>query len=511
MSTETKPAKQRLRHFFALAAALAFAVGSHAAQGQHEPDGAATDGTVHDAGAQTRIGIPPDELAGEQPDVPDVPRLDDPDDGELPEGGDRAFLAAVVSAGGARDEGFRVGDQELEDTSYVVTPTLLFLNRPSERAELAIGYAPEIESFQDHPELDAVHHAAGLLWRFDPSDRSRISFGASLLDGEDPSRHLDGLIVLLPRTPYTQARAHVDLARRWRFTGLSLHVGRTDTEIEGTEGLLGSGVDQTDDYAMLTLEQMAGRRTDLFASYSYLDPTPGPDAPADEQGLLPGVLTEPIQTLQLGFTRRLTRLVTLEIAGGLLDDGREPAEDEDRYTYIASGEIRREGDELTFRVRYDRSLLSLTQTIPAAGGGAAGPAPPSAALHDSLAHTATLDFEIRPGPYLRWQQLVRATLAELDDVDGAGGATLAAEDIETIALTSRLILPATRRFAVYAQVDHFETQGGFFAPDEGVGAADRSRTRYGAGLIVGISGPPAAWGIREEPALLLRTLRPDRY
>ena len=361
MSTETKLAKRRFhRHLLALAAALAFAVASYAAQGQ-EPGGTAADGDPRDAAAQTRIGTPPGV-------EPDVPRRDDPDDGELPEGGDRAFLAAVVSAGAARDEGLRVGDEELEDTSYVVTPTLLFLNRPSERAELAIGYAPEIESFQEHPELDAVHHAAGLLWRFDPSDRSRISLGASLLDGEDPSRHLDGLIVLLPRTPYTQGRAFIDLAQRWRFTGLSLQLGRTDTEIEPSEGLFGSGVDQTDDYAMLTLERTLSRRTDLFASYAYIDPTPGPDAPTDEQGLLPGVLTEPIQSVLLGLTGRLTRRVTLEIAGGLLDDGLEPAEGERRYSWLASGEILREGDELTFRLRYDRSLLSLTPTIrPPAG------------------------------------------------------------------------------------------------------------------------------------------------
>lgn len=504
MSTETK--RRSFRHLLVLAAALAFAVGSHGVHGQ-QPDGDAAPGeTAQDTDPQTRIGTPPDELEGEEPEVPDLPRLDDPDDGELPAGGDRAFLSAVLSAGAARDEGFQVGAQELEDTAYVVTPTLLFLNRPSERAELAIGYAPEIERFEDHPELDAVHHAAGLLWRVDPTEQTRISIGASLLDGEDPSRHLDGLIVLLPRAPYTQGRAYIDLQRRWRFTGLQFQVGRTDTEIEAAEGLFGSGIDQTDDYAMLTLERTVGRRADIFASYSYIHPTPGSDAPTDEQGsLLPGVLTEPIQSLLLGFNRRMTRRVTLEIAGGLLDDGRDRVEGEDRYTWLASGEIQREGDELNVRVRYDRSLLSLTPTIPAAGG-AGGPAPPSVALHESLSHTATVEFEVRPGPYLRWQQLVRATRAELDEIEGSA---LAAEDIETIALTSRLIVPATRRFALYGQVDHLEQQGGFFAPDEGAG--ERSRTRYGAGLIIGISGPPAAWGIRQEPALLLRTLRPDRY
>ena len=96
---------------------------------------------------------------------------------------------------------------------------------------------------------------------------------------------------------------------------------------------------------------------------------------------------------------------------------------------------------------------------------------------------------------------MRATRAELADRD----------DLETVALTSRLVVPAGRRFGVYAQVDHFEQRGGLGAGDDGEGEDGRSRTRWGIGLIVGVGGPPAAWGIREEPALLLRTIRPDRY
>lgn len=420
------------------------------------------------------------------------------------EGGDRLWLSTTLEVGAAHDTGVETGGadggEELGETAYRAMPSLLLVGRPSGRTELSIGYQPEIERFEERSEYDAVHHAAGALYRFAPSERTLIQGGASWLDGEDPSRHLDGLVLLLPRTPYRQGRVHLDLERRWARTAVRFHVARTDTLIEPAGELLPDGVDQTDDAAALGLEWAASRRTTLTGTYSYVDPSQDRDlvAPGAE---LPAAVSGPVQTLLLGFSRDMSRRVVLDLAAGWLRQDRTVAERAaglDEGSWLASGEIRRRGDVLSLRLRYDHSLLTLG---PAAGSGpltgtGTGTPAPTGALRDSVAHTVTFGFELRPADWLRWEQRLWGTRAEIEG-DGGG------DDLDAIAVTSRLVFPVADRFGIYARLDHFD-QSGLGATEAG----DLSRTRWSAGLIVGLGGPPSSWGLRAEPALLLQTLRP---
>lgn len=463
-----------------------------------------------DPGADPAGGEPEGAAGGDDPfgdpfGGPAAPR-------EAGEGGGRLWLSTSIELGAAHDTGLETGaGEEVGEDVYEAVPTVLLLARPSERAELSIGYQPEIERFPDRPELDAVHHAAGALYRFSPSERTLIQGGASWLDGEDPSRHLDGLVLLLPRTPYRQGRAHLDLERRWQRTALRFHVSRTDTLIEPAGALLPVGVDQTDDAGALGLEWSASRRTVLTASYSYVDPTQDPELVARaEAGELPPPVTAPVQSLLLGFSREMSRRVVLDLAAGWLRQDRsalERAAGADDGSWLASGEIRRLGDVLSLRLRYDHSLLTLG---PGAGSGpitgpGGGVPTPAGALRDSVAHTATFSFELEPARWVRWQQRLWATRAELD-----GG-----DDLDAWAATTRLVFPAGDRFGLYARLDYFD-QAGFGETGlepAGPGPAgsdptDVSRTRWSAGVIVGLGGPPSTWGLREEPTLLLRTLRP---
>ena len=105
---------------------------------------------------------------------------------------------------------------------------------------------------------------------------------------------------------------------------------------------------------------------------------------------------------------------------------------------------------------------------------------------------------------VRWQQRLWATRAEIEGgADGGGG------DLDALAATTRLVFPAGDRFGLYARLDYFD-QTGFDPPvsDPASDPAGFSRTRWSAGVIVGLGGPPSTWGLREEPTLLLRTLRP---
>lgn len=527
MSTERTPAANRLLRP-ALAALIALAVAVPAAalaagrdSARQDPGDGTEDTATADARDPQRPGDPIGPAGPERPrnqppqplpDAADEPegRIDDDDPfaaagaREQLEGGDRLVLSTSLELGAAHDTGVETdGGEEIGETAYRALPTVLLLGRPSGRTEISIGYQPEIERFEERSELDAVHHAAGGLYRYTPSERSLFQAGVSWLDGEDPSRHLDGLVLLLPRTPYRQGRAHLDLERRWQRTAVRFHVARTDTLIEPAGDLLPVGVDQTDDVAALGLEWAASRRTTLTANYSYVDSNQDEDLFDDgAAGELPPPVTEPVQVLLLGFNREMSRRVVLDLAAGWLHQDRSEAERAaglDEGSWIASGEIRRLGDALSLRLRYDHSLLSLG---PAAGSGPVTGAPgtgspvPTGALRDSIAHTVTFSFELQPARWLRWQQRLWGTRTELD-----GG-----DELDALAATTRLVFPVADRFGLYGRFDWFDQNGFDFA---GTGAAgDLSRTRVSAGVIVGVGGPPSTWGLRQEPTLLLRTLRP---
>lgn len=411
--------------------------------------------------------------------------LDDaPEEGE--DAGDRTYLASSLSLGTARDDGFLVRGEELDDTVYLASPSLL-LHVPGPRSELTVAYEPEVERFERHPELDAVHHAAGVLYRYDATRRSRLIAGGSLLDGEDPGRQLGGLLLVLPRVPYRQWRGYAGFEHSWQKTELLLYLGRTATRIEAAPGLLAAGLDEAEDEATLTLDHTLGPRTGLTFSYSYLRPTR--EGTLEEVGeeddplLLP--LTEPRQTAILGLSLQPGARVTLHLAGGVLYE-------RDEASYLAAGELLRSGRAFSFRLRYERAPLSLGRADVAGGDPSTPPLAPTAALADTVSNALTAGFVVRPVRRLRWEQVVWGARADLPT----------GETLESVAATSRLVVQAARRLGVYAQADFFD-QTGSAALGGGL-----SRTRYTVGLILGVSGPPAAWGLAGEPHGLA-TVLPD--
>ena len=461
------------------------------------------------------VGAPaPAQTPVERPEEPpqEPSSLDeaaeDPFADEAPGDEDLAsYFATTLTLGSARDDGFRAGGEELEDTVHLLRPSLLALHRPSARTELLLAYEPELQFFDRHSELDAVDHRAGLLYRHDVTRRSSILGGGSFLDGEDPGRHLGGLMVVLPRAPYQQWRAYAGWEYRWQRTGLLVHLAHTSTEMEPTAGILAGGLDETETAATVTLSRDLSPRTDLSVSYGWLDPTyeqveladvppadpddpAAPEDPTDPNGPADPAdpidldrLSEPIQTASIGLGFRPTARVSLLVTGGVL-------EDQGDLSYLGAAEVLRSGDDLSFRIRYDRSLLSLGPSA-APGGAAPGtPVTPTASLRDTVTQAVTLSFLARPLDRLRWEQLLWGARTDLPGD----------ETLDSLTASSRLVYEVTRRVGTFLQADYLDQQGSELLGEP------VSRTFISVGLIVGITGPRRAWGIREEPEALRRVL-----
>ncbi len=430
----------------------------------------------------------PDATAGQEPERVALPvpegstEAADDDFTGSDDYGPRTYLSSSLAFGVGRDQGFLVGDRQLDDTVQYLRPTLLLVHRPSERSELVLVYDPRLEYFDDNSDLAAADHAAGGLWRHDLTRRSQIVAGGSLLDGEDPNRYLGDFTLLLPRSPYRQARAYASLEHHWSLTSVVLHVGRTSTRIEPGPGLVSGGVDQDEDAGTLALDHQLGPRTAVSASYSYVRPTlNGPGSAA--AGGPTSTLDEPIQTGVLGVRYSPSERWSLALSGGALETGGD-------YSPLASGEIARSGHRVSMRLRYDRSLLSLGPAFVAQGAVPADGALPAAAVRDSLSQVLSAAFTVRPADWLRWEQLVWASRATVPGSD----------PLESFAARSRFVVHTARRVGTFAQVEWFDQRGATALGPE------ISRVFFSIGFVVGLTGPAGSWGLRGEREELARVL-----
>jgi hypothetical protein len=396
-----------------------------------------------------------------------------------------SFLSTSVTLGPALDSGFLVAGEEVDDTMYIARPTVYLEQHPSERTALTIAWEPELQAYQDHGDLDGVEHVAGLLLQHAATRRSSFVLGGAFLDGEDPGRHMAGDLLVMPRAPYRQWRAYAGFSHRWSRSFLLLDVGRTSTRVETLEGPLAS--DQTDDALTLTLGRDLGSRVHLSASYSYLDPTFEPTEATDEtlEETLPRFV-EPVQTVTLGLGVQSTPRIGFFVDGGVLHEN-------DESLFIGGLEVTKTADRHSIRLRYDHSPLSLGPSLTSPGAGPAQPGGTSAGLRDAVTDTLAASLRTRPFRRVRWDQSVWGSRTDLP-----GGST-----VDSVALTSRLVVEVTERFGTLVQVQLLEQDG----PE--ILGGSLSRTHAFAGVIIGLSGPPGTWGIREEPDALRQVL-PNR-
>jgi hypothetical protein len=446
---------------------------------------------------------PPEPETDPRPRPPaTVPPTPEIDDAELPDGdesSERSFFGVLVTTGAGRDEGFRYGgpddadlDAERDEDFYLARAALVAYQRPSARTEVTFAYEPELERFGESSELEAVNHSAGLLVDHRLTRRLRWLAGGSFADGEDPSRFLGGLLVVVPRSDFRQTRAFSALERSWRSSTAAIHVGHSATKIAPVENVLDDGVDRSELFGALSFEHAVTPRFAFNGTYSYvdpreprrllepLDPIDDPVDPDEDDPIAPdpdpieplfAPEPEPLQAVTVGVTVRPLDGLILLVNGGYADTGVDS-------TYLAAGEIWREADRYSVRLRYDRALASY-DTVPA--GAAATPTAPglqSGVLGSGVTQALTLRAAVRFIDRVSFEQLARSARTELRT----------GETLDSLTMTSRLVVRVAERFGVFGEFDYFDQ-------DETELAPRLSRQRYAVGLVIGLGGPEGSRGL----------------
>jgi hypothetical protein len=247
--------------------------------------------------------------------------------------------------------------------------------------------------------------------------------------------------------------------------------------------------DDTDLYGSLTYDVALGARNALSASYSYVRPQSGVIVrvdPLDPEGPPRLEEREPYHAATLGLIHRRGATLAFEISAGV-------AGDSDESTGIGAVEVRRTGDVYTVRVRYDRTLAALGSD-PA---GARTPTPVETGLPDRVASdsvTQGLRLGVEVSLTDRWQLEQSVWLARTDLEAG--------DELETLALSGRLVFRLASRVGLFGEVDYFD-QGGLAGPFVS------SRLRYGVGLVFSVAGPGGERGLLAQRESALRVL-PNR-
>jgi hypothetical protein len=124
---------------------------------------------------------------------------------------DRLFVLSLPPSVQSLAPDFR--PKRLDDQVMTLTlPKIAFQNY-SRRHELVMTYVPEIEMFHTNTDQNSWGHDAAVSFRYHVSRNIQVSVGDSYVTSKDPSRTLQNVFLLLPRSRYEQnaIRGEVEL------------------------------------------------------------------------------------------------------------------------------------------------------------------------------------------------------------------------------------------------------------------------------------------------------------
>jgi hypothetical protein len=120
-------------------------------------------------------------------------------------GRDDNFLADVTDPKESIQPGAPVlGPSVLDDQFFLLRLPKVAYQYVGRRYELTATWVPEFEVFQHNGELNAFNQQATVSLGYYPARNVQIMVGDNYLTSHDPTRTLQNVLVLLPRSPYRQ-------------------------------------------------------------------------------------------------------------------------------------------------------------------------------------------------------------------------------------------------------------------------------------------------------------------
>ena len=384
-------------------------------------------------------------------------------------------IASPFSISSGRETQLLVGNTKLNDSSIVLSlPTMSFA-QPSLRRDFALTYTPEVELFQEHPELNSWNQSASFRMGYRLSPRLTFATGDSFLDTKDYNRTLGDSAFVLPIGRFDENVFNSSLS--YNLTpGVSLSVGFSNLASGTSLGAVsGSGLLWTmSNTTSVGVSKSLNELNRLSATYSLLSFKTLNSENQTTQNL-GGVVAYPkTQNFGLTYDYGRARGLSFEISGGAIRTT--------RFSYAFSSSLQERLNSLDLALSFSRSVTVLRAALPGANPDAVlistGVAEATLAggiLANSLSEVAT--FRMR-------KMLSRLFGFELRALAGKFTYLPGTPDIKSSAGRLRVYFRVSTRLSLFGGEEFFNQNF-----SDLIGASVARRRSFG-GLIVSLDRRP---------------------
>lgn len=210
--------------------------------------------------------------------------------------------------------------RSVDDRVFMVSlPTVSFLS-DSRRRLFAVNYQPEFEIFFRNHDQNSWSNKADASFAYAITRRTQIYVADEYQSSKDPSRSLQNVFLLLPRSQFRQNQFGTSLEYEHSpVTTFSLRFHNSILSFGQTEPFQTRALDSTTTGGSFTVTRMLRPNHRLRGMFSVFKATFfNRQAMADEQvDQEPPEVSYPVQTANLEYRFTINRKTVLEFSGGL--------------------------------------------------------------------------------------------------------------------------------------------------------------------------------------------------
>jgi hypothetical protein len=210
--------------------------------------------------------------------------------------------------------------QRLDDQVLTIALPKVGYQNDSKRHEFTASYVPEFEIFQHNSDQNAVGQDAQGMFTYFLAKNIQVSAGASYRSSHDPARTLENVMLLLPRSPYTET----DIRASFEYvvnplTAFGARYDNTHANFGQTDPFQSRILDSASSGYSVFGTRMLSRRQRLRATYSIFQIKPiNPHAKFEDQVDAHYSFEQPIHSGALEYRLALDPSTIITLSGGAI-------------------------------------------------------------------------------------------------------------------------------------------------------------------------------------------------